>query len=421
MRLRLRFGSVNPLSAQAPVLCAACRRQRQASFQQLHVSGHARLRLLHLHPGKETRMTHTTRLHARQPLAFCIALLLGLPSAALATNPAPTPAPTPPPPTTSACLGSPIGFAAQGGGTTGGAGGTVVTVRTGAQLATAIANHEAAWKSNNRQRTVIRIDGTINASNSPVNRFDIKDTANLSLIGVGNRGLLDGRGIMVRGASNIIIRNLTIRYVRDGSGDGIELDGTRPIRNVWIDHNTFYNRLNVDKDFYDGLVDGKGDVSLVTLSYNQFRDSWKTSLWGHSDSSNNDRRVTFAFNHFDNVNSRTPLLRFGQTHIYNNYFNRILDSGVNTRMGNRVRLDNNVFENSRNPIMSCYSSQPGNWDARGNQFNNVTWQSGDGCRLAGPNVGSTVSYTPPYSYSLMPANQVKAHVTQNAGAGRCAL
>ena len=294
-------------------------------------------------------------------------------------------------------------------------------MRTGRELSTALANHEAAWRRDNRQRTLIRIDGTINASNSSVSRFDIKDTANLSLIGAGTRGVLDGRGIMIRGSNNIVIRNLTIRYVRDGSGDGIELDGSRPVRNVWIDHNTFYNRLDVDKDYYDGLVDGKADVSLVTLSYNVFRDSWKTSLWGHSDSSNNDRRVTFAFNQFSNVNSRTPLLRFGQTHIYNNSFNRILDSGINTRMGNRVRIENNVFENSRNPILSCYSSQIGFWDTRNNQFSNVNWQAGGDCLLAGPQDNTALSYTPPYSYSLMPTTQVKAHVQANAGAGHCDL
>lgn len=324
-------------------------------------------------------------------------------------------------PGATACLASPPGFAAQGNGTTGGAGGQQVTVSTGRELSAAIDNHTNAWKSNKSHRTVIRVNGTINPGNSGVNRFDIKDTGNLSIIGVGNRGVLDGRGLLIRGSSNVIVRNLSIHHVRDGSGDGIELDGTRPVRNVWIDHNTFYNSLDVDKDYYDSLIDGKLDVSHVTLSYNIFRDSWKTSLWGHSDSSEDDRRITFAFNHFDNVYSRAPLLRFGQTHIYNNYYSRILDTGINTRMGNRVRIDNNVFENARNPIVSCYSSQIGFWDARNNQFNNVTWQGGSACSIAGPNPGAAVSYTPPYRYDLLPTNQVKSHVVANAGAGRCQL
>lgn len=368
--------------------------------------------------------------HLRRPRCLLSVAMMICISPAFAVNPRPpeptpppTPTPTPSPtPGDSACLSSPIGFAAQNGGTTGGAGGSVITVRTGQELANALARHESSWKSNNNHRTIIRVDGTINAGNSPVTRFDIKDTGNLSLIGT-SRGVLDGRGILIRGARNIIVRNLTIRYVRDGSGDGIDIDGTRPVRNVWIDHNTFHNRLNVDKDYYDGLVDGKLDTSYVTLSYNVFRDSHKTSLWGHSDneSGSADRRITFAFNQFSNTTSRTPLLRFGQTHIYNNYFNQVTDTGINTRMGNRVRIENNVFENSKNPIVSCYSRQLGFWDARNNQMSNVSWQGSSDCSVANSGNTATITYNPPYSYQLMPVGQVKAHVTANAGAGKCAL
>lgn len=321
----------------------------------------------------------------------------------------------------SSCLSSPMGFASLGGGTSGGAGGQVVTVTNGQELQNAIDAHEDAWKQNSNHRTVIRVNGTVNAGNSSVSRFDIKDMDNLSIIGVGNNGVLDGRGILLRGANNIIIRNLTIRYVRDGSGDGIEIDGDRPIRNVWIDHNTFYNTLDVDKDYYDGLIDGKNDIDNITISYNVLRDSWKTSLWGQNDSNDYDRRITFAYNRIENVNSRVPLLRFGQTHIYNNYYNNIVSTGINTRMGNRVLIENNVFENSKNPIVSCYSSDIGYWDTRGNSFNNINWESSGDCVIAGPNVGSTVNYNPPYSYSSMPASQVKSYVLANAGAGQCEL
>jgi pectate lyase len=46
---------------------------------------------------------------------------------------------------------------------------------------------------------------------------------------------------------------------------------------------------------------------------------WKTTLIGHTDSSTVDKktRVTYAANHFSNVNSRNPLVRFGTVHLYN--------------------------------------------------------------------------------------------------------
>lgn len=313
-----------------------------------------------------------------------------------------------------ACLDDPVGYASLGGGTSGGAGGTTVTVSTGDQLMDALSGKDDGTP------LTIRVDGTINLSNTDASKLDIKDVNDVSVIGVGNRGVLDGIGIKIWRANNIIVRNLTIRYVSEGAGDGISIEG--PSSNIWIDHNTIYNSLDVDKDYYDGLVDAKRDANNVSITYNHLHDSWKTALAGHSDNdSNNNRRITYAFNHWENTYSRTPLNRFGDTHIYNNYYRNILDTGINSRMGAQVRIDNNVFEDSRNPIVSCYSDQIGYWDTRGNEFINIEWESGSDCVIAGPGVSSTTSFTPPYQYDLLPSGQVKGHVTDNAGAGRCPL
>ena len=48
---------------------------------------------------------------------------------------------------------------------------------------------------------------------------------------------------------------------------------------------------------------------------------WKASLVGHSDSNESEDKaiqVTYAFNKWQNLNSRTPSFRFGHGHIYNN-------------------------------------------------------------------------------------------------------
>lgn len=305
------------------------------------------------------------------------------------------------------------GFASLGGGTTGGAGGTSVTVTNGTQLVAALAS-----KKNNSTPLRIYVNGTITEGNSGgANQFDIKDMENVSILGVGNNALFDGIGLNIVRADNIIVRNVKIRYNRIGQKDGISIDGTST--NVWIDHNEIHNSLNVGKDYYDELVSGKGNIDNITISYNYLHSSWKTSLWGSSDSNNFDRRVTFHHNYFENVNSRLPLFRFGQAHIYNNYYKNVLDTGINSRMGARVRVDNNYFENVKNPIVSFYSSQIGYWHTAGNVFQSVTWQEypSDGI-IAGPNVGSTVNYNPPYNYSLMSANDARAHVLVNAGVGK---
>ncbi|WP_439509318.1 pectate lyase family protein [Marinimicrobium koreense] len=301
------------------------------------------------------------------------------------------------------------GFASLGAGTTGGQGGDEVTVSTGSELAAALSNKGSA-------PLTIYVDGTITPDNSNVTKFDIKDMNDVSIIGVGDNALFDGIGIKIWRANNVIVRNVTMRYVRIGDKDHITIDG--PSSNIWIDHNTFYNSLDVDKDYYDELVSGKGEIDNITISYNILRDSWKTSLWGSSDGDDYDRRITFWGNHWENANSRLPLFRFGEGHIVNNYYDGVISTGINSRMGATLRIEGNVFEDAQNPIVSFYSSELGYWDVEDNTFNNVNWVEypSDGV-IAGPDVQSTTSYLPPYSYSRLFAADTKAHVLANAGAG----
>ncbi|MDX3772635.1 pectate lyase [Chromatiaceae bacterium AAb-1] len=331
-------------------------------------------------------------------------------------GPQPEPEPEPEPGPITSCSATPQGYASLAGGTTGGSGSNAVTVTvsTGAQLVSALSNRDL-----NRPLT-IRVNGTITPGNSGgASKFDIKDMNNVSIIGVGNNALFDGIGIKIWRANNVIIRNLTMRYVNTGDKDAITIDG--PSNNIWIDHNDIYNSLDVHKDYYDELISGKGDINNITISYNKLHNSWKTSLWGSSDSDNYNRRITFHHNHWNNVNSRLPLFRFGQGHIYNNYYSNILETGINSRMGAVIRIENNVFENTKNPIVSFYSNADGYWDTRGNQFTNVTWQtSGDGI-IAGPNVQPTAVLNLPYSFNLLPVNEVKSHVLANAGTNKCSF
>lgn len=299
------------------------------------------------------------------------------------------------------------GFASLDGGTTGGAGGDQVTVTNAAELAQALANKGSA-------PLIIYVDGTISPADAPDTKFNIKDMSDVSIIGVDDRALFDGIGLKIWRADNIIIRNLTMRYVNIGDKDHISLEG--PASNIWIDHNTFYNSLDSDKDFYDELVSGKKSVDKVSISYNILRDSWKTSLWGSSDTDNFNRRITFYGNHWFNVNSRLPLFRFGEGHIFNNYYQNVNSTGINSRMGATIRIEGNVFESATNPIVSFYSSEVGYWDVEDNLFTDVTWSEGDGI-TAGPNVESTVSYAPAYDYDRLSAEDTKAHVLGNAGAG----
>ncbi|MDC8829691.1 pectinesterase family protein [Alteromonas gilva] len=316
------------------------------------------------------------------------------------------------------------GFAGDNFDITGGAGGMTVTVDTGAKLTAALADAKAA-----NSPVTIYVDGVItDANNDGSGRsIDIKDMDNVSIIGVADRGEFDGIGIAIRRANNIIIQNLKIHHVLTGGKDAISIEGDNDgstTSNIWIDHNELYSTLDVDKDYYDGLIDSKSGARNITISYNYLHDHWKGSLHGHTDndtnSDNTDRLITFHHNRFENIESRLPLFRFGYGHLYNNYYNNISSTAINSRMGAELQIENNVFENTQNPIVSFYSAEIGYWNTSGNLFGTgVTWTTPSGNDVvAGPDAEPTSSYVVPYEYTMDETSVVKSKVINNAGVGK---
>lgn len=289
------------------------------------------------------------------------------------------------------------GFASLEGGTTGGADGDIVTVSSGEELYNAL-------KAKDNRPLTIYIDGKLN--NYPSSKIEIKEMSDISVIGKGNSAEIEGVGIKIWKSDNIIIRNLKIHHVSQGDGDCIGIEG--PAHHIWIDHCELYNDLDHDKDYYDGLLDAKRDCDYITFSWNYLHDSWKTSLVGSSDSDNYDRKITYHHNYIKDCNSRLPLYRFGHGHIYNNHYENTLSSTINSRMGAKLRIENNYFKNCTHPVTSMYSSENGFWDVEGNIYDNC---SGD------QPTASNCSCNPPYTYTLDKASDVPEIVKRYAGVG----
>jgi pectate lyase len=311
-------------------------------------------------------------------------------------------------------MAGPVGFASLNGGTTGGAGGSSVTVSTGTELQNAINSTKTS-----KAPLIIYVNGTITPSNSgALSKIDVKDVKDISIIGVGTSGELNGIGIKINRASNIIVQNLKIHHVNIGDKDAIGVEG--PANNIWVDHNELYATFQgVHQDYYDGLFDTKSGAEYITVSYNYFHDSWKTSLNGSSDSDSGRRLITYHHNRWENINSRGPLWRFGEGHLFNNYYDGIVSTGINSRMEAKLRIENNHFANAQNPIVSCYSTKVGYWDTRNNKYENVTWKVLSDCLAYGDsNDTPTTTYNPPYSYTLTPTADVKTHVINCSGVGK---
>jgi hypothetical protein len=190
------------------------------------------------------------------------------------------------------------------------------------------------------------------------------------------------------------------------------------VHNIWVDH---VNLLasGGESEGFDGLIDMKDNTQYVTLSYSTLSNSGRGGLIGSSDSDLTSSFVTFHHNMYTNIDSRTPLLRGGTAHIYNNSYVGLVESGINSRAGAKAKVENNYFKNSMNPLGTFYTDLPGYWQVAGNIFDNVTWSAADSeTNPAGSNPVSTTTVTVPYSYSLDAASCVPSIVAQTAGANK---
>lgn len=303
------------------------------------------------------------------------------------------------------------GYAGTTTGTTGGTGGAAVTVSTGTDLMAAIRAN-----TGNAPLTIY-INGVITPANTPAiyDKIEIKDRNNISLIGVGTSGELNGIGLYVRRAGNIIIQNLKIHHVLLGPKDAIGIEG--PANHIWVDHCELYSQhQGAGKDDYDGLLDAKDDCEYLTFSWNYLHDSWKASLAGFTETDTYNRKITYHHNRFENIESRLPLSRGGQSHVFNNYYKDIASTAINSRVGACVKIENNYFDNTKNPYVSAYSTVVGFGDISGNLLtNNTGFQySSDTFPLG------ACALAVPYAYAavLTPAADVPAAVLAGAGVGK---
>lgn len=212
-------------------------------------------------------------------------------------------------------------------------------------------------------------------------RVRIRVGSNTTIVGVGKHATIRGAWFDLRGTANvvgsrtnIIIRNLTFQDTYDCFPQWSPTDGAlgswnalydsislRDTDHVWIDHNTFEDRDTADSKLpnyfgvlyqvHDGLVDITNASDLVTVSWNRFVNHDKVMLIGSSDGATADRgklRVTLHHNLFQNVGQRTPRVRFGQVHIFNNYYDiaQSFNYGYSWGVGieSAIYAENNYFD-----------------------------------------------------------------------------
>ena len=170
----------------------------------------------------------------------------------------------------------------------------------------------------------------------------------ITLEGVGNDAGISGFGVLIRNCKGTEFRNFAVMLCMD---DCLSLDTENS--NIWI-HNMdfFYGSTGGDSDQAkgDGTVDIKGHTKNVTLSYNHFYDSGKSSLGGMS-GEQTDAWHTYHHNWFDHSDSRHPRIRVQFFHTYNNYYDGVSKYGVGCTTGGSAFVEANYFRNTKYPML----------------------------------------------------------------------
>ncbi|KAF5001730.1 hypothetical protein FDECE_10863 [Fusarium decemcellulare] len=178
--------------------------------------------------------------------------------------------------------------------------------------------------------------------------------SNKSLVGVGNKGVLLGKGLRFNaGAKNIIIQNIHIdnlnpQYV--WGGDAISLSGND---GVWIDH------CKLSRTGRQMFV-SHYEASRVTISNTEF-----DGRTDYSHSCNNDHywaiilggkgdKITMDRNYLHDLSGRAPKIGSSEgiqvVQAVNNWFNYNTGHNFDISASGRVLIEGNRFENSKTPI-----------------------------------------------------------------------
>ncbi|MFI6757594.1 pectate lyase [Micromonospora sp. NPDC050417] len=339
------------------------------------------------------------------------------PSSPVPTTPGPTPTTPGPAPTTPAPTGTPTtpvtgpadGFASVNAlgqnGTTGGAGGPVVTAYTSGQFLDYIARPGPY---------VIQVVGTITLPTGTSDGMH-NVTSDKTIVGVGATATLSGGGLNIGppaddtvtspppdAVHNVIIRNLHLT----GATDDL-LNVQMFSHHIWIDHNEFSNGD-------DGAVDIKRGSDFVTVSWNNFHDHDKTLLLSHDEDAGAQDigrlRVTYHHNYFNRSDQRHPRVRFSHlTHVYNNYY---YDNsyGVASTYDAGVLVEGNYFYSVNNPGRVEFSGDLGRIVERGNILVD--------CNHPIETRGTVTEPSTYYSYRLDAAADVPTIVPAGAGVGK---
>lgn len=271
-------------------------------------------------------------------------------------------------------IGTPIGWASVNylglNGTTGGKGGNTIHINNFNDLKKELASKEPK---------IIIVYGKIN---KPENEKDLTliVESNKTVYGAYDGAYLINFGLYVKG-SNVIIKNLDI--CNGGLGDEEGYDGIQlgsGAHHIWIDHCTIH-------ECKDGAIDPSKQNKFVTISYCHFYKQDKTILICGNDNDAlaiqnmkqkdiRDRYYTVTIHHcyFEATYERHPRVRFGNVHVFNNYYDGCTEYGIGVGNNANIYSEANYFLNTRVAFAKYFDNKnPGYITDIGSLFEGKTY------------------------------------------------
>ncbi|MCY7294942.1 pectate lyase family protein [Alteromonas sp. a30] len=167
----------------------------------------------------------------------------------------------------------------------------------------------------------------------------------------------DSSGASTHVSENVIITNN--RFIGAGHDEDHNLDpdmirSTGESHDIWIHQNTF-------EETGDSAFDVKVGAYDITVSFNRLHNVKRAALHGSSDSRTINSQITTTIHNnlfvttddvygssTYNTLRRVPLMRRGQSHMFNNVFYGYRKDILSVRVGGRIAFDNNMVLNNIN-------------------------------------------------------------------------
>ncbi|XP_034253769.1 probable pectin lyase D isoform X1 [Thrips palmi] len=179
--------------------------------------------------------------------------------------------------------------------------------------------------------------------------------SNKSIIGKNGKGVIKGKGLRIKNAQNVIIRDISITDINPQviwAGDAMAFDNAQ---NVWVQGVTFarigrqhlvsYQNQNKGITVSSCLFDGTSKNSALCDGAHY----WVWLFWGTHD------EITLINNHVLNTAGRTPHAGgWGKAqpyiHLIGNYMDQNPHTGIEPKTGSYILAEGNIFKKFSNVV-----------------------------------------------------------------------